>query len=387
MSSSIPRFSKRKRQAALIGLVGAWMLAAPATAQAGAPEDDSSEDKPKRKWIRHEIIPGETLQSIADRYGVHRKSLIRWNKLDPQNPRLYAGKKLKVYAELIPPERIETTYVVQFGDTWKKIAAEHGVEESDLRRWNLKVPRKFKAGRELILWLEPEDLEEEPEWLGEGGGPTRDGKGGVASDASLPLIKVSSSSQSVGRPNQGRISNSVQLPDNPALYERLRPEEAYASSHFIDTLQLAIGRWRRDTGYAGRLVVAALSKKGGGRLSPHKSHQSGRDADIRLPVKKGVKGSLAQDISEVDWKASWGLVRSLLETGEIQYIFLSYDRQKHLYQAAKKAGATPEELDKWIQYPRPNRTNNGIVRHAAGHTSHIHVRIHCGPKESRCEKH
>src|SRR5690606_23507242 len=178
----------------------------------------------------------------------------------------------------------------------------------------------------------------------------------------------------------------LQLPDNEQLYTRLRPEEAYASSHTIATLQLAIARWRRDSGYTGKLIVAAISKQGGGRLSPHKSHQSGRDADVRMPVVKGVKGSLAENPSQVDWKATWALVHALLDTGQIQYIFLSYDRQRHLYKAAKRAGATDEELEAWIQYPRPNHSNNGVVRHAKGHNAHIHVRFHCAENESRCEK-
>lgn len=367
--------------------MAAWLGIAP-SAMASPPGDEekaaSTDDKPKRKWIRHEIIPGETLQAIADRYGVHRKSLIRWNKLDPKRPKLYAGKKLKVYAEHLPPERLEISYTVKYGDTWKKIAEAHGIEESDLRRWNLKVPRRFKAGQQLTLWLEPEKLEEEPELDDSATGGARGEVLVEKSDANLPLEKFSTKSQSVGSPNSGRVSNSTQLPDNPALYTRLRPEEAYASSHTIRNLQLAVARWRRDTGYAGKLVIAALSKKGGGRIKPHKSHQSGRDADIRMPVKKGTKGSLAQNASQVDWDATWGLVRALLETGQIQYIFLSYDRQPYLYKAAKRAGASKEQLDAWIQYPRKNHTNNGVVRHAKGHTAHIHVRFHCGPNESRC---
>lgn len=367
---------------AIFGLLG-WS----APAAAGDPKKDvSSEDKPKKKWVRHTIIPGETLSIIAERYGVYRKSLIRWNKLDPDRPRLYSGKTLKVYAEQRPPERVEVTYVVQFGDTWKKIADAQGVEDTDLRRWNLQVPRRFKAGQVLTLWLEPEDLEEEPTFEDDGVTPVRTGVS-KGSDATLPLDKISTRSQSVGTPSRGRISSSVQLPANEKLYSRLRPEEAYASSHMIKTMQLAIGRWRRDSGYTGSLVIAAMSKKGGGRLSPHKSHQSGRDADVRMPVAKGVKGSLAQNMSQVDWAATWGLVHALIETGEMQYIFLSYDRQAKLYKAAKRAGASKEDLAKWIQYPQGNHTNNGIVRHAKGHTSHIHVRVHCGPKESRCQKH
>ena len=37
----------------------------------------------------------------------------------------------------------------------------------------------------------------------------------------------------------------------------------------------------------GEIKIADISKKGGGRLRPHSSHQAGRDVDIRLPRRKG----------------------------------------------------------------------------------------------------
>jgi murein endopeptidase len=189
----------------------------------------------------------------------------------------------------------------------------------------------------------------------------------------------------VGRPNRGRIVNSIALPENKKLYTIRKPEEAFGSSHALHNLQLAIANFRQATGFDRAIVIGAISKKGGGRLRPHSSHQSGRDVDVRLPVDKGVKGTAAENVSQVDWDATWALVSALVATGEIQYIFLSHSRQKYLYRAAKRAGASKDMLERIIQYPRKSGTNNGIVRHARGHTSHMHIRFTCAANEGRCE--
>jgi murein endopeptidase len=91
------------------------------------------------------------------------------------------------------------------------------------------------------------------------------------------------------------------------------------------------------------------------------------------------------DASDIDWNATWGLISALGATGEVQYIFLSHSRQKHLYEAAKKAGVKKDELARIIQYPNKSKTNNGIVRHAKGHDVHIHVRFSCASNETKCE--
>src|SRR5690606_19434846 len=110
----------------------------------------------KAKWIKHEVIPGERLDDIATRYDVHTASLIRWNKLDKNKPRIYAGRKLAVYTKHIPPPPRKISYTVEFGDTWNKIAAAHHVDPDRRRhRWNPKAPRNFKAGQELVIWVDP----------------------------------------------------------------------------------------------------------------------------------------------------------------------------------------------------------------------------------------
>ena len=75
----------------------------------------------------------------------------------------------------------------------------------------------------------------------------------------------------------------------------------------------------------------------------------------------------------MDWEATWHLIRAFIESGEVRYVFLSRQRQISLYKAALSCGATPEELEPIIQYPRTEKV--GIVRHSPGHTGHIHVRF------------
>ena len=343
----------------------------------------------KPKWIKHEVIPGERLEEIAARYDVREASLIRWNKLDPEKPRIYAGRELAIYTQHIPPPQQKIIYTVKYGDTWDKIAAAHRVDAEHLRkRWNPKVPRAFKAGQEIVIWIDPltdSDLLEDPsEDLAKASAGTSAAKASSAVPAAaLPLVAIQKGSVSVGKPNKGKLINPIALPENKKLYTIRKPDESFGSTHALHNLQLAIAQWRQASGFTGPLLIGAISKKGGGRLRPHSSHQSGRDVDIRLPLKR-ADGS-ADDVNDVDWDATWSLILALVATGEVEYIFLTTDRQKHLLKAAKRAGASKDMIDRILQYPETSGNKNGIVRNQKGHTAHIHVRFTCAANETRCE--
>ena len=166
------------------------------------------------------------------------------------------------------------------------------------------------------------------------------------------------------------------------------------SSFTIAKLQQAVANFRQDVDYDGELILADISKKSGGHFPPHSSHQAGRDIDIWLPTLKGVYKTKYLNsggerprrplFEEVDWYATWGLVRALIRTEAVQYVFLDWRYQKFVYKAAKNMGATKEELDKWIQYPRAIGRSYAIFRHSPDHLSHIHVRFKCAPWEGDC---
>jgi murein endopeptidase len=205
---------------------------------------------------------------------------------------------------------------------------------------------------------------------------------------------------SVGEPQGGRLYGGIQLPKNPSLYIVRRPEYAYGSTHAVIHLQLALAKFRQHSKYQGPLIVSDLSGPRGGRHTPHISHQSGRDADVWLPLRcdrKGVtlKGGDAATAAiidlarfsaarpqEIDWDASWQLVKALARTGQVEGIFLARTNHHFLRQAALRDGVSAKDADEIIQGEQ--RTLDAMVRHVRGHDKHLHVRFRCADYESYC---
>ena len=334
-----------------------------------ASQDDATEEAApkKRKWITHKVVPGETFDTIGARYGVSKNEIIRWNKKRLGKKQwLYAGKTIKIFARVAPPPREKITYRVKFGDTWAKIAGKFNVSTNDLRRWNKKVPKRFKAGTNLTVYTNPRLPP-----------PGAEGESGEA----LPTIDVRDGGRAVGKPHRGKLISGVRMPKSK-LYTLRDPDKSYGTSHAVRTIHTAIATFRRDTSWEGKIVIADLSKQGGGRMRPHKSHQVGRDVDIRLPKKPGAKKNSGS--KGIDWDMSWRLVKAFIDTGQVEYIFLDYQRQKLLLNAAKAAGVGTKELRKYIQYPQGSKKNKGVVRHSKGHYVHIHVRVKCAPGNRQC---
>jgi murein endopeptidase/LysM repeat protein len=342
-------------------------VAAPAAAQSGKAQKGK---RSSTSWLRHRVLPGERLNEIAARYAVTVREILHWNKLDPKKPLYRDGDRLLVRARIFPPERERVLHTVVKGDSWSKIAKKYGVEPSNLRRWNRNRMRRLRLGEDVEVWTEPRPVD-----------PAAAGEGAATP---LPIVRVRGNAFSVGRPGRGRLSNGVQLPRNDELYAIRNPNNSWGSTHAVETLQLAIARFRRDTGYDRRILICDMSRKRGGRFRPHVSHQSGRDVDIRLPLRRGVKpGTLPRRINQVDWNATWQLIQAFISTGQVQYIFLSRSRQGALHRAARRAGATNEQLERIIQFPR--REKCAVVRHdAGGHTKHMHVRFKCSKYEDNC---
>ncbi|HMI90339.1 MAG TPA: penicillin-insensitive murein endopeptidase [Polyangiales bacterium] len=197
------------------------------------------------------------------------------------------------------------------------------------------------------------------------------------------LMPVQAGGQSVGSPSRGRMRNAVQLPENPPLYTIRNPDHSWGSSNAVEQLQVGMAIFREQTGFKRAIMICDMSLHNGGRFRPHRSHTSGRDVDIRLPLLAGVpEDTLPENPAVVDWDMAWSLIKALVATGEVHYLFLARSRLVHLYKAAQRAGESPEDLTVLIQYPGHGR--NTLVRHSAGHTKHMHVRWKCAAGEDLC---
>jgi LysM repeat protein len=316
------------------------------------------------QWITHEVVPGERLSEIAERYAVSTASILRWNKLDPNRPQFWVAEQLRIQTRLPDRRRRKITYIVRPNDTWEKIAKRFGVAPAPLQtQWNAKETT-LQPGHQLAIWVEPGTVERQLEL-----GP------------SFEVSPIPAGGHSFGRPDHGRLLNGVLIPENPKLYSLRNLEHSYGSTHAIDVLQHSIAAFRAETGYDRQVVIWDMSMPRGGRFGPHKSHRTGRDVDIALLLKPGFEPGTTERHS-VDWEAMWHLIRAFIRTGEVRYVFLARMHQVSLYKAAKACGATREELDIIVQYPRSTKV--GIVRHSPGHTGHLHVRFTCGVNELGC---
>lgn len=114
-------------------------------------------------WVRHRIRRGETVSSIARKYGVSQASIVQANKLG-RKKRIYAGRTLMIpttngtsykSASVTKKKKIVPSnngkYRVRYGDTLWDIAVAHGVSVSQLKRTNNLSSNKIYAGRILTI--------------------------------------------------------------------------------------------------------------------------------------------------------------------------------------------------------------------------------------------
>lgn len=332
--------------------VGGWMWVAmsgvPAVAAAEKPDDEDIE------IVHHALQEEETLGTVALKYEVNVAELKEWNELESVHD-ANGNNELEVR---IDEETTNSTspqpvvHVIQRGDTFEDIARRYGVRISQVRQWNRNVdPRRLQIGEQIRLHV-----------------PGADGH---------PV--------SWGRPSNGRLFNGVAMEDSPGLTVR-NQSRSYGTQRTIDLLQAAAADVQARWPDAPDLVVGSLSLRQGGPIRPHRSHQNGRDADLTYYHRGNVELPDFRDMTPETFDAvkNWHFFKILIETGEVQFIFVDYELQRMLFEYALSIGYTEEDLEEVIQYPRGRRAANGIIRHARGHQNHFHIRFKCGDRDQNC---
>lgn len=321
-------------------------------------------DKPE--FLRHRAVPMETTEQVAYRYGVSVERLRKWNGLSDEFAlhKVWRKPKLKVWARRKSPPRRKVEHTVEPDETWGSIARDYGVASTDMRAYNVKkIGRKFEVGDALDIWIDPVIYAEIQR------GPTPEG--------------LRRGAFSIGSPNEGRLVNAVKLPPSED-YELGYPNSVWGTTSAVGALVRAFRSWRTASGYAGKLRIGTMSRQRGGEVGHHKSHQTGRDIDIRLPLKEEVPQGLKPEAWRVDWWATYQLIEALLAEPETSVIFFDYKLQRRLAKAAEANGVDAEQVSEILQWPIGSKASRGRVRHEPGHTQHIHVRFHCAAYETEC---
>lgn len=187
-------------------------------------------------------------------------------------------------------------------------------------------------------------------------------------------------------PTHGVLKAGVRLPRS-VVYDLRCRYNAHAARFTAAHLFTGLARLRAR--YPGQIVIGDVSRKHGGPFGKHRSHQSGRDVDIWLPIRGGSYRTAPEcsrcgnswcrpQRDEIDWPGTWALIRALAATGAVEHVFLDRALHPELRAAALAAGAAPGELRRLIQR-RPGA--RALILHSAGHFSHIHVRFVPAPEQ------
>jgi penicillin-insensitive murein endopeptidase len=169
----------------------------------------------------------------------------------------------------------------------------------------------------------------------------------------------------------------------------------YGTEELVSLIVRAARRVDRETGDGVRLYVADLSPRTGGASAWHRSHQTGRDADLIFFAKNdagrpapvpnqmltyGADGGTAatdgtgKPIPRLwfDTERNWLLVRALVEDPvvDVQYLFISAALKQLLLDHARQLGE-PADL---VQRAEAVLQQPGD---SLPHDDHLHLRIYC----------
>jgi penicillin-insensitive murein DD-endopeptidase len=204
---------------------------------------------------------------------------------------------------------------------------------------------------------------------------------------------------SIGVPHQGVVTHAVGLKKEGDGYRLFRDNGVrWGNPRLVAAIEHAAAAVARERPGGSPLIVADLSARFGGEVSGHRSHRSGRDADlllyaltpagvsVRAPgfVKYGADGlgvasykEKKQALLRFDVEREWLLVRALITAPDanVQWLFLAGWLEALIIEYARARGEDPELV--W-------HAESALLQpgDSSAHDDHIHMRIACTPDEA-----
>ncbi|NUP07004.1 MAG: hypothetical protein HOW73_13200 [Polyangiaceae bacterium] len=224
-------------------------------------------------------------------------------------------------------------------------------------------------------------------------GPAYARKSSASQQASKSVVSKAPrrvAARSVGSPDEGKLVGGQRIERNKAL--RLIGSLRFALPGLVGMLERgAESVAKRHPGSI--LTVGDLSAQGGGDVDGHRSHESGRDADVGFYLMKNGKPFLPPRFAVIDEKGvamgfngvrfddarNWALIQSFLSDrdGRVLQIFVAKHLRARLLAHAARVGASPgvrARAAEVLMQPRK----------ALPHDNHFHVRIACPRGDEAC---
>lgn len=199
---------------------------------------------------------------------------------------------------------------------------------------------------------------------------------------------------SVGRPNRGRLVRGVALEPSAHLVVKSSSHGQHFGTAELVSLLGRVASRVAEQSPGGRLHVGDLSREAGGRFGPHRSHRSGRDADVGLYLLDAAgqpivterfydirrDGTARQDPTvRLDDGRTWELIEALVTDTEtpVQFVFLAPHIEQRLLAEGRRRGASEDLLARV----------DAVIDAERQHTNHMHVRIYCPVDDvPRCDE-
>lgn len=200
---------------------------------------------------------------------------------------------------------------------------------------------------------------------------------------------------SVGLPHRGVLTGAAALPKEGPGFRRLRDNDIrWGNPRLVGSIQRAAAAVSSARPGGEPLLVADLSAKHGGPVPRHRSHRTGRDADILFyattpdgrPVtspgfvrfgRDGLADAGERRFVRFDVERNWRFVRALMTDPEasIQFIFVARWIEALLIEQALASGEDLETV--WRAQVVLRQPGD-----SAAHDDHFHIRIACTPDEA-----
>ena len=180
-------------------------------------------------------------------------------------------------------------------------------------------------------------------------------------------------SMSLGYASGGKLFNGVQMPEGER-WSRVDAGHAWGTKETVESLIRCIDAVHAQFEATPKMHIGHISARGGGPLSPHVSHQAGRDVDISYFLLAQDRWYQRANAKNLDAPRTWAFVKALLTESDVELILIDTSIQKLLKDHALAAGEDPAWLDDVFQVG--SRSVRPIIRHAKGHATHLHIRFY-----------
>ena len=178
-------------------------------------------------------------------------------------------------------------------------------------------------------------------------------------------------SMSVGNPNAGLLVNGRQA-QKSELYAPIASATAWGTEETLAYLDAALRQVHAAVPDTPALALGDISAQTGGPISPHLSHQAGRDVDISYFYLGEQRWYRRGNAENLDLKRNWAFIRALVTETDVDLIFMDNSIQALIRDYALSTG----EDRAWVEGLFGHGGERAIIRYARGHATHVHVRFY-----------